>query len=220
MIQRNVLFIHPACNTKTFASNKSAGTHQEKTILSPLGILYLAAELMDAGYSVEVCDYNAEQYSDENLFRYISKADIVGISMMSFNRDHSNHVISTINTLRPELPIIIGGPDCILHPRIIPGTILTVCHEAEKIIVQIVDAVLNHHTLSEIPGIVYNGINNNVLYGKEYICNDNLDTIKFPRRELLRDNKGYSVIGKKASRKITNLITSRGCPKQLHILCT
>jgi radical SAM superfamily enzyme YgiQ (UPF0313 family) len=116
--------------------------------------------------------------------------------------------------MRPDLPVIAGGPDCILHPRVIPETKLTVYHEAEKIIVPIVEAVLNDQDLSSVPGVIYEDRLKCVRYAKEYQCNDNLDSIKFPRRELLRDNKGYSVIGKKASRKITTLITSRGCPKR------
>jgi len=37
--------------------------------------------------------------------------------------------------------------------------------------------------------------------------------MKFPRRDLLRDNKGYSILGKR-SRDITTIITSRGCPRK------
>ncbi len=67
MNTKNILFIYPACKTKTFGSNENCGTDSEKTISPPLGILYLAAELIAAGYNVEACDYNAEKYSDENL---------------------------------------------------------------------------------------------------------------------------------------------------------
>lgn len=211
---KNILFIFPVCNTKTFGSNEGSGSHLEKTISPPLGILYLAAELIEAGYNVEACDYNAEKYSVTSLLNYISRADLVGISMLSFNRNHAIEIISKINKLRPELPVIAGGPDCILHPRAIPGTKLTVCQEAEHIIVQVVEAVLNNGDFSQIPGIVCQNGLGKIIHGKPYKYNDNLDTIKFPRRELLRDNKGYSVIGKKASRKITTMITSRGCPKQ------
>ena len=210
---KNILFIFPACNTKTFGSNDGCGSHMEKTISPPLGILYLAAELSEAGYTVEACDYNAEKYSVMSLQNYISRADLVGISMLSFNREHAFEIIKKINELRPDLPVIAGGPDCILHPRAIPGTKLTVCQEAEHIIVQIVDAVLNNSDLSKLPGVVFQNSLGMIICGKVYEQNNNLDRYKFPRRDLLRDNKGYSVIGKKASRDITTMITSRGCPK-------
>lgn len=210
---KNILFIFPACNTKTFGSNEGSGSHVEKTISPPLGILYIAAELIEAGYNVEACDYNAEKYSVTSLQNYLSRADLVGISMLSFNRDHAFEIIKKINELRPDLPVIAGGPDCILHPRVIPGTKLTVCQEAEHIIVQIVEAVLNNSDLSKLPGVVFQNRWGMIICGKPYEHNENLDTIKFPRRDLLRDNKGYSVIGKKTSRNITTIITSRGCPK-------
>ncbi len=214
MVGKNILLIYPACHTKTFGSNDGEGAHMEKTISPPLGILYLAAELMDAGYTVEACDYNAEKYSEKNLLNYILQADLVGISMLSFNREHSLEIISKINSIRPLLPVIAGGPDCILHPRAIPGTKLTVCHEAENTIVRIVDTVLHNKDFYQLQGVVFQDSNGSVIQGKPYDYLTDLDTIKFPKRELLRNNKGYSVIGKKASRKITTIITSRGCPKR------
>jgi radical SAM superfamily enzyme YgiQ (UPF0313 family) len=116
--------------------------------------------------------------------------------------------------MRPELPVIAGGPDCILHPRPVSGTKATVFHEAEQIIVPLVHAVLSNGNLADVPGIAYRDAEGNVRYGKEFGYQKCLDAIKFPRRELLRDNKGYSVIGKRASRNVTTIITSRGCPKK------
>jgi len=52
-------------------------------------------------------------------------------------RDYQDHKRNA-----SKLPVIVGGPDCILHPRPIPGTVLTVACEAEKVIVEVVDAVL------------------------------------------------------------------------------
>lgn len=209
-----ILFIFPSAATKIFGSNQGLGVRQEKTLSPPLGILYLATELKEAGYMVDACDFNAEDYSEEKLGRYIADADLVGISMLSFNREHSCQIIDTVNRLRPGLPVIAGGPDCILHPRAIRGTRLTVVHEAENIIVQVVDAVLQGADLSCIPGIVYVDAGGTLRHGAPYVYQENLDRIRFPAREVLRDNKGYSVLGTRRSRLITTLTTSRGCPKQ------
>jgi anaerobic magnesium-protoporphyrin IX monomethyl ester cyclase len=209
----NILLIFPECRTKIFGGNGS-GAAREKAISPPLGLLYLAAELSAAGYGVTACDYNAEDYSEQDLSVKIRNADLVGLSLLSFNLNHAQCVIAAINRMRPELPIILGGPDCILHPRTIPGTRLTVCHEAEDIIVEVVDAVLNGQDLSEVPGILFTGAAGRTRSGKPYRYNRCLDTLRFPRRELLRSNKGYSVIGRRRSAKVTTIITSRGCPKR------
>jgi anaerobic magnesium-protoporphyrin IX monomethyl ester cyclase len=210
----NILLIFPECSTKIFGGNENPATTKEKTISPPLGILYLGAELSQAGYNVEACDYNAEDFSAEHLSRIIENVDLVGLSLLSFNLNHADHCIAIINRLRPELPIIVGGPDCILHPRSIPGTRLTFCHEAEAVIIQIVEKVLNNGDLSELPGIVYADDSGRECHGLPFQQPNDLDSIRFPKRELLRNNKGYAVIGKKRSRKVTAMITSRGCPKQ------
>lgn len=209
-----ILLILPAANTKTFGSNEGDGARREKTIAPPLGILYLAAELIAAGYDVEACDFNAEDYSDRRLLTYASRADLVGISLMSFNRTHARHIIDRLNAACPGLPIIVGGPDCMLHPRAIPCTTLTVCHEAEDTIVPIARTVLERGDFSRLPGVVYRDDDGSVRTGRAYSCRNDLDGLRFPARELLRDNKGYTVIGKRASRGVTTIITSRGCPKR------
>jgi radical SAM superfamily enzyme YgiQ (UPF0313 family) len=213
MPQKKIVFIYPAGDVKIFGGNDEEFTQQEKTISPPLGILYLAAELIDAGYSVDCCDYNAEKYSDAHLSSLIADADLVGISLLSFSRKNAFAMIQTINEMRPKLPVIVGGPDCILHPRPIPGTVLTVACEAEKIIVEVVDAVLSGKGPEQLPGVVFRDASGAVKNGRPYYYEDDLDRMKFPARHLLRDNKGYSILGKR-SRDITTIITSRGCPRK------
>ncbi|HUI91182.1 MAG TPA: radical SAM protein [Chitinivibrionales bacterium] len=213
MPQKKIVFIYPAGDVKIFGGNDEEFTQQEKTISPPLGILYLAAELIDAGYAVDCCDYNAEKYTDEHLSALIADADLVGISLLSFSRKNAFGIIRKINAMRPGLAVIVGGPDCILHPRPIPGTVLTVACEAEKVIVEIVEAVLAGKSPEQLPGVIFTDASGAVKTGKPYYYVDDLDTIKFPRRDLLRDNKGYSILGKR-SRDITTIITSRGCPKK------
>lgn len=208
-----VVFFFPSCATKTFGKNGGDGTSDEKTIAPPLGILYLAAELMDAGFAVEAYDFNAERYSPIKLKRYLTGAAVAGISVMSFNLDEAIRLIDTIHREAPDLPVIAGGPDLILRPRYIEGTTATVCHEAETIIVPLVQAIIDHLELQSIPGICFLDKYGEAVWGPLFKPVMNLDTIKYPRRELLRVNKGYSVVGKKRSTNITSLITSRGCPK-------
>lgn len=209
-----VVLIFPSCATKTFGKNGGDGTSDEKTIAPPLGILYLAAELMDAGFVVETFDFNAEQYSRRKLGKYLAGASVVGISIMSFNVEEACSLIDDIRTGFPLLPVITGGPDLILRPRYIEGTAATVCHEAETIIVPLVKAIIERQDLRSVPGICFKGADGETVWGAEFTPQKNLDAIKFPKRELLRVNKGYSVVGKKRSTKITTLITSRGCPKR------
>jgi len=209
-----VVLFFPSCATKTFGKNGGEGTSNEKTIAPPLGILYLAAELENAGFEVEAFDFNAERYSRQNLGRYCEGASVVGVSIMSFNCEEARALIDDIGNAFPQLPVVAGGPDLILRPRHIEGTAATVCHEAETIIVPLVRAIIGRQDLRSIPGICFRDANGETVWGPEFRAQMNLDEIRFPRRELLRFGKGYSVVGKKRSTKITSLITSRGCPKR------
>jgi radical SAM superfamily enzyme YgiQ (UPF0313 family) len=213
-LNKSILLIFPKTNIKTFGGNEGTGAQEEKTIAPPLGLLYLAAELDAAGYSVDACDFNAEDYSAKRLCAYASKADLVGISVLSFNRTHAEEIIRELNAFDSKLPLIAGGPDLILHPRLVPGTLVSAVQEAEEIIVPLVDAVLGKKDLSQVPGILYRTEGGTVREGKPFLYTGNLDSMKFPLRRVLRDNKGYSILGRKESRNITTIITSRGCPRK------
>jgi len=212
--KKNIVFIFPACHTKVFGSNEGAGAHREQTISPPLGILYLSSVLINLGYEVDCYDFNAEDYSIEKLCRYVQNAHLVGISQLSFNRAHCAEIISEINERFPHLPVIAGGPDCILHKKPVHGAVCTVVHEAEEIIGEVVEAVLERKDMSMVRGVVFEQKDGSTGNGAPYYPTAHLDTYQFPRRELLRDNKGYSILGKRESKKITTIITSRGCPKR------
>ncbi len=211
---KRIAMIFPQCNTKTFGSNEGEGSKSEKTISPPLGILYLARTLIDDGYEVEAFDFNAEVYSEDKITEISSRFDLIGISIMSFNRSQSEEIINSLNNLNKSLPIIAGGPDLILHPRYIEGTEITVCSEAEATISNIVDAIFNKTDYNQLPGIFFRNKKGKVVEGESYTYIKNLDSLHFPVRQLLRKNKGYSIIGEKASQNITTIITSRGCPKK------
>jgi radical SAM superfamily enzyme YgiQ (UPF0313 family) len=209
---QKIVFMFPPCKVKVFGSNEDVAK-PEKAVAPPLGILYLAAELIHAGYEVECHDYNAEEYRGDRLRSAIADADLVGISILSFNRETAYSMIATIKRMRPDLPVIAGGADCILHPQPVPHAVLTVVEEAETIILDIVKGVLLDMPLDQLPGIVFRDLEGSIKRGKPYAPIRDLDRIKFPRRDLLRDNRGYSIIGRQ-SRTITTMITSRGCPKR------
>lgn len=213
-MKKRIALIFPQCQTKTFGSNEGNGRKSEKTISPPLGILYLAAELIDAGYEVDAFDFNAEEFTNKTLNKIIKNFDLIGISIMSFNRDEARSIIDTILKSAPKMPIIAGGPDLILHPRHIEGTLVTVCSEAESIIVDIVNSILTGKNYASLPGVIYKDSKGRIKKGKTFTYIRDLNKLKFPARKLLRYNKGYSVIGEKASSDITTIITSRGCPKR------
>ncbi len=207
---KTILLLFPPTEYQIAGGVIGKGVKKERPLAPPLGLLYLATPLLEAGYNVQVVDFNAEDYSLKRLSEYLSNTILIGISSQSFNRDVVKKIIKDIKNIKIELPIIIGGPDCILHPRLIDGTILTVISEAEHTIVKIVDTILNKGNLSDCEGILFRDKDNKICNGLP-IKLQPLDDIAFPSRHLVRDNKGYNIIGSALSGKIASLISSRGC---------
>lgn len=216
MMAKNVALLFPETGTPVAGSTEGKGVKQRLAIVPPLGLLYLGRELLDAGYGVEVVDFNAEGYSRERLELIVRNADLVGISMQSFNRSDAQTMIADIRALHGELPIVVGGPDLILYPRAVDGADVSVVSEAESIIVQIADTLLNGGDPSSCPGAIYRDRRTGqIRRGPEAPIERDLDRIRFPARSLVRSPekaRRYNILGERMGSRITTMITSRGCP--------
>lgn len=214
-----VLLIFPESDQPIFASSKGAGVLTRPLgFFPPLGILYIGRSLLDAGYKVEAVDFNSTPYNKATLKRFLSEKDAVGITTNSFNRKNVDILIKDIRKINTDIKIVTGGPDVTLHPRAIEGSDLSIAGEAEKIAPEIFDTLINSGDFSKLYGAIYrNPSSKRTLYGKEPYCESDLDSIKFPARELLRSaekSQGYNLLGEKNKTRIATMISTRGCPFQ------
>lgn len=69
-----------------------------KTVLisPPLGLLYLSTKLLSHGYEVNVVDFIDQPYSSGCLSSLLSDVDVIGVSVLSFNRKESESLIFDI----------------------------------------------------------------------------------------------------------------------------
>ena len=123
-----------------------------------LGLGILAARLAASGYSPLVVDYSyAEALPDIERFIREFEPHLIGVSMFSQNLRESERFIEQLNRIRPEVPIIVGGP----HPSLaddgeverigrLKGVATVVRGEAERDIVDIAGRVLSDAS----PGVV------------------------------------------------------------------
>ncbi|MCK4572663.1 B12-binding domain-containing radical SAM protein, partial [candidate division WOR-3 bacterium] len=214
-----VLLIFPESDQPIFASSKGAGVLTRPLgFFPPLGILYIGRSLLYAGYKVEAVDFNSTPYNKTTLKRFLSEKDAVGITTNSFNRKNVDILIKDIRKINTDIKIVTGGPDVTLHPRAIEGSDLSIAGEAEKIAPEIFDTLINSGDFSKLYGAIYrNPSSKRTLYGKEPYCESDLDSIKFPARELLRSaekSQGYNLLGEKNKTRIATMISTRGCPFQ------
>ncbi|MHB1341847.1 MAG: B12-binding domain-containing radical SAM protein [Coriobacteriia bacterium] len=89
----------------------------------PLGLAYIAAALMDAGFTVSAIDFNV---SGLNLKRVDSMLamdapGIVGISATTETYPHALTIARRIKERSPKTIVVLGGP----HPTIMPEVVLS-----------------------------------------------------------------------------------------------
>ena len=180
-----------------------------------MGLLYIAKILENDGNDVEILDFTAETYDNDKLLKSLEKTEAVGLTVLSVSVKQTKKIIEKIKELKPDIPVIIGGPHCILFPEKSleeTNADISVQGPGEQIILEIKKALQRKKKLSDVKGIYYKQ-GENIKLGKpaEYI--KNLDSIPFPSREIVRRYNygiGYNPNFKKG--EFTSVITSRGCP--------
>lgn len=154
----------------------------------PLGLLYLAAVLMENGYEVEVLDMNFYDGLDE-LRRH--DADVYGIYCSSALLEPTLKINSLIKEDYPEALRIVGGPHATCMPEQMAEYFdKVVVGEGEKAIIEVLEGKW---------------------VGKLVHCPpiEDLDTVPFPARSLVPIKKYHRRVGGRVS---TGMITARGCP--------
>ena len=179
----------------------------------PLGIAYIASSLRKAGHDVSILDCTFMD-RDAALAKAMDiKAEIVGIySMITMREDgiyFAKHLRGSAGLLSA------GGP----LPSAEPGAFLeyfdvVVKGEGERTMGELADAYERGADILKIPGIVFKdaAAPGGVRFTDSREFEPDLDSIRFPARELL-PNGDYMAYGrKKYGYSITSVMTTRGCP--------
>ncbi|MBM3222919.1 MAG: B12-binding domain-containing radical SAM protein [Candidatus Tectomicrobia bacterium] len=216
----------------------------------PVGLLYLAAALREAGIEVDILDcqatldtkvlpvprefaYLKQYYQPGNLspfklfghYRHYglgweaireriqqAQADVIGISALftPFYRE-ALQVAALAKAANPTRPVIMGGA----HVNACPAQVLADPHvdfvvlgEGERTLPALVHALADNRlaAISRICGVGYKAQGQLRLPERGDLIED-LDTLPLPARDLI-DPTRYTLGGK----RVTMLITSRGCP--------
>lgn len=194
------------------------GRYAEAGSTSPqLGLLYLAAVLENHNHDVRLIDGLQENLTEEDILEAIASfgPQLVGISIATIAFYRSIQLAKVIKEKFALLPIVVGGPD--VSSRLQDYGNYTefdyaIYGEGEETIVELIDALENKRDLKEIKGLLYRSNGDvNINPPRPYI--DDLDTLPFPARHLLKDIMNYRPHLFSYKRKPwTSIITSRGCP--------
>ena len=199
----------------------------------PIGLLYIAAVLKNAGYEVEILDAFIDSTFEKNnetitvglpfakIKEEISlrKPKIVGISgPFTCQIENSIKVSNIVKDVNPNIWTVIGGPHVTLVPKDFleegKNVDIAVIGEGEYTMLDVAQAFEGKKKLSEIKGIAYRK-NNTVVVNSPRPLIEDLDTLPFPAYDLV-DMEQYLNPKKIGYRSFQNraisMITSRGCP--------
>ncbi|MBU6998333.1 MAG: B12-binding domain-containing radical SAM protein [Theionarchaea archaeon] len=176
-----------------------------------IGLLYIAASLEEAGYSVEFTDYQNEDVkrkADPEVLSHFmeSSAPVLGISVFC---NALPSVLKAVSLLKEshDVTVILGGPAAsVSTERLLElsAVDIAVVGEGERTIVEIMEALDRGDSLSSVNGICYRD-NGNIVTTPERQRIVDLDSVPFP---------AYHHIDFGEYRKEANVITARGCPFQ------
>ncbi len=179
-------------------------------IRMPSGALTSLAGNVDSHHKTAVADLIlVQQRVRETVERLVTaiKPDVVGLSVMTFQRNTTRKVIELVRRLRPSVRIVVGGYDPSLAPEAYTAG------EAVDFIVRGEGEITFRDLLRAIEG----GTGYTEILGLSYRSSDqfhhnpdrpvsNLQELRLPNRDS-RVLKGYTLLGK----TVDVIETSRGC---------
>jgi anaerobic magnesium-protoporphyrin IX monomethyl ester cyclase len=184
----------------------------------PLGVSYLAATLLEAGYTVEVLDCTFLSRSEALKRALAVKADVAGLYCMVTMLDDCRWLAGHLR--RQGLFLIAGGPLPTCDPApFLDDFDVVVRGEGEQTLRELVDAYAQRADWRSVPGIVYRAQRGapdpeapQLAFTPERPFTADLDRLPFPARALL-PNADYIRHGQRTyGYAITTVMSSRGCP--------
>lgn len=184
----------------------------EREVHLPLGPLYLASALEDAGFEVDFRDYQtcdrSDPFTDGAIAAFLAGgARVVMVSCMANLLPFTLLALARYKAEHPESFVVLGGvgaagvEKAVL--RLCPGLDAIGVGEGELAVVALMRALGTgrRETLASVPGLIWRD-------GDALVANppppriEDLDRIRFPAYHLI-DLRRYAGI---------NLMSSRGCP--------
>ncbi len=181
---------------------------------APLGPLYLAAALREAGIAVDYFD-NAFQSSTAPFLRAmrVRRPRIVGIYTTIISSNGARELIALAKGAGTT--VLVGGPDPTIQPELYlqAGADAVGMGEGERTIVESVQALLQGRDLEQVRGLaLWRSGKVALTPPRERIADQ--DSIPFPARDLMPWDDYATMTRSQHGHSLLSVLTSRGCPHQ------
>jgi anaerobic magnesium-protoporphyrin IX monomethyl ester cyclase len=185
----------------------------------PLGLLYIATVLRDAGHEVRVINNSRAQLPLKALLKRIKRENpqVVGISALTPTFRQGIKFARAIKEELPDVKIVFGN----YHPTFTYDRILetypnevdyVVLGDGEQTFLELVEALDSGEQVKKVKGIAVRH-NGRVVKTPQRPSTQDLSGLPIPDRTLLEEEYRSEIMGiVGCSGKFTTMVTSRGCP--------
>lgn len=192
---------------------------ENESAWSPLGLLYVATVLQDAGHEVKVINNSRIHLTTKQIVDRVKREDpqVVGISALTPTFRRGIEFSQAIKEELPHVKIVFGN----YHATFTYDRILqtysdivdyVVLHDGEQALLELVEALENGGQVKKVKGIAFQHNGKPVKTPERSLVQD-LNKYPFPDRSLLEEEYRSEIMGVLGSAgKFTTVVTSRGCP--------
>ena len=188
------------------------------TAWPPLGILYCAGILREAGVEVSLLDQPASHFSLDRVVDWVKKEepDVVGFSVLLSAAREASKIAESVKAENPDLTVVFGGHHSSFNAERIlrkyPFVDIVVRGEGEFTGAEIVRCLEEQKKLDNVEGVTFRK-NGRIVSNSDRQLNMDVDCLPFPDRDLAGVEYTSAIFGVKInSKKFTTLLSSRGCP--------
>lgn len=218
-----VCLVSPATATD-FSESQIASSGRVRGVVEhpPLGILILAAVLLERGIEVRVVHLNRAYLEFRRTKRHSTKtagfeetvarmladlpADIFGFGTLCSSYYVTLRIAASLGALRTDVPLILGGPQAsvvdVATLKAFPCLSCIVRGEAEETLPQLLDALAAHRQPAHVPGVTYYD-HGTIVRNQEAAVIADLDAVPAPAYNLWPFLHGWHTLP---------LELGRGCP--------
>ena len=181
-------------------------------IRMPCAALTSLAGNIDPHHEVAVADLILVQArvraTVEDLVRRL-QPDVVGLSVMTFQRRTAVRIIHLLKSMKPDVRIVVGGYDPSLAPETytsVPGVDFIVRGEGDITFRELLRSIEAQSGYDHVTGLSYRDGNSFHHNPARPVSSLDAESIRLPRRDA-RVLEGYRMLG----RQVDIVETSRGC---------
>ena len=199
-------------------SPPSESMYMVPTAWPPLGILYCAGVLREAGIEVSLLDQPAKHFSLDQTVKWVKKEDpdIIGFSVLLSTAKEAPKIAERVKTENPNITVVFGSHHATFNAERIlkkyPFVDIIVRGEGEHTSLEIARCLEKQRELDKVEGVTFRK-NDRIVSNPDRPLNKDVDALPFPDRDLAGVQYKSAIFGVKInSRKFTTMLSSRGCP--------